>query len=173
MLWFYSFDAQLVLMVLTIEEAHYRQIPPIHRIKPREIFLPWFFFSQDRMPPGDTRCHGPRKTQILQAGDSGCHGGWGRFCAMTTLSRPMRAREPELPPKVHAAISFIRLVIGDMAMERMGTRWPEGRVPGPLENAVYDGALLVLLEFFEAPDLRNEPACQPAENEAERRGGAK
>lgn len=67
-------------------------------------------------------------------------------------------REPDLPPKVQAAISFVRLVIGDMTMDRRMGEWNERRVPGPLENAVYDGALLVLLEFFEAPDIRTEPA---------------
>jgi len=83
---------------------------------------------------------------------------------MTMPSRVPRTREPDLPPKVQAAMSFIRLVIGDMALERQSSRYGEERVPGPLENAVYDGALLVLLEFFEAPDTRAEALSEAAES---------
>jgi|GEM_PF-3778402 len=75
---------------------------------------------------------------------------------MLTPPKSTRSRENDLPPKVQAAISFSRLIIGGMAIERLEGRWNEGRIPSPLESAVYDGALLVLLEYFEAPDLREE-----------------
>jgi hypothetical protein len=75
---------------------------------------------------------------------------------MITPQKTTRSRENDLPPKVQAAISFSRMIIGGMAVERLEGRWNEGRIPGPLESAVYDGALLVLLEYFEAPDLREK-----------------
>lgn len=86
---------------------------------------------------------------------------------MTPQTKTTRTRETDLPPKVQAAISFIRLVIGDMTMERLNPRFGEGRVPGPLENTVYDGALLVLMEFFEAPDTRTNSAGSSIESAAE------